>query len=56
MVFVLRGQLTLSELILKAAELTRYFFDAPRARIKQAPQAIHAALELKESQERDRLS
>ena len=47
MVFVLRGQLSVSELILKAGELTRHFFDAPRKRLKQASQAVAAALELR---------
>lgn len=49
MVFVLRGQLGLSELILKAGELARHFFDSPRTRrVKQAPKAVAAALELQD--------
>lgn len=46
MIFVIRGQLSLSELIAKAAELARHFFDSPRKRRKQAPQAVRAALQL----------
>lgn len=46
MTFVLLGSLSFTELTRKAFELTRHFFDSPRTRIKQAPQALHVALQL----------
>jgi hypothetical protein len=47
MVFVIRGQLSIAELIAKAVNLARHFFDPPRQRKKQATQAVLAAQQLK---------
>ncbi len=44
--FVLLGKLSFTDLARKASEMTRHFFDSPRARIKQAPQAIQNSLQL----------
>jgi len=46
MTFVVLGMLSFSDLIRKASDLTRHFFDSPRKRGKQAPQAVQAALQL----------